>query len=186
MPGEIVIASGPFTVTLEFARQRRTTFRASVVHDGNGCQAGKNVVYAIPGGWQSACALGVSGDWVFYVKYRSLNVTAVGEPGPGRFSDVPGNQTTCDTVNIINTGCDTLVIDGISGCGNAPFSVDTTLTAHSIPPGGSTSIERVRDAHRAAQPATATVTVKSNAANGPLTIAVSVDGVTAVGPPRVE
>jgi hypothetical protein len=44
-----------------------------MIHDGNGCQAGKNVVYAIPGGWYSACALGVTGDWIVYAVYRQVN-----------------------------------------------------------------------------------------------------------------
>jgi hypothetical protein len=88
-------------------------------------------------------------------------------------------------VNITNTGCDTLVIDGISGCGSAPFSVDTTLTAHSIPPGGSTSLE-VCVTPTSNTPANCAVTVYSNAANGPLTIDVSVDAVTATGPPALD
>jgi hypothetical protein len=137
LPGEIVIPSGPFTVTLEFANENAGNFFApSMVHDGNGCQPGKNVVFATPGVWQDACALGVTGDWVVYVKYRSLNVTASAAPTTVTFSNVPLNQPTCSNVNITNTGCDTLVINGISGCGTAPFSIDTTLTAHSIPPGG--------------------------------------------------
>ena len=57
LPGRIAIASGPFTVALEFNQDNASDpFAASVVHDGNGCQGGKNVVFAIPGGWQSACA----------------------------------------------------------------------------------------------------------------------------------
>ena len=74
IPGEIVINSGAFTVALEFANANAGDFFApTVVHDGNGCQAGKNVVFAIPGGWTSACALGVTGDWVFYVVYKQRN-----------------------------------------------------------------------------------------------------------------
>jgi hypothetical protein len=36
----------------------------SVVTDNDGCQAGKNGIFAIPGGWFSSCVLGVSGDFV--------------------------------------------------------------------------------------------------------------------------
>lgn len=80
-PGQIVIPSGPFTVSLEFANDNANDpFAPSVVHDGNGCQNGKNFVYAIPGGWNNACALGVSGDWVMYAIYRRVNCpTGVGE-----------------------------------------------------------------------------------------------------------
>ena len=63
IPGEIIINSGPFSVTLEFLNSNSgDIFAPSVVHDGNGCQAGKNVVFAIPGGWSDACLLGVTGD----------------------------------------------------------------------------------------------------------------------------
>ena len=186
IPGEIVIPSGPFTVTLEFMTDNAGDFFApSVVYDGNGCQAGKNVVFAIPGGWQSACALGVSGDWVFYVKYRSLNVTQAASPPQVTFSNAPGNQTTCTTVNIQNTGCSTLVINGISGCGTAPFSVDTTLTSHSVAPGASTPIS-VCVTPTTPNNGNCSISVMSNASNSPTTINVTLDGVTAVGSPALN
>jgi len=74
LPGEIVINAGVFTTTLEFQNSNAgDPFSPTVVHDGNGCQAGKNVVFAIPGGWSSACALGVTGDWVFHIVYKQVN-----------------------------------------------------------------------------------------------------------------
>jgi hypothetical protein len=74
LPGEIIINSGEFAVTLEFANSNAGDIYApSMVHDGNGCQAGKNVVFAIPGGWYSACVLGVTGDWVVQAYYRQVN-----------------------------------------------------------------------------------------------------------------
>ncbi len=80
LPGEITVMSGPFTVALEFLNQNAGDIYApSVVSDGNGCQAGKNVVYAQPGGWSDACGLGVSGDWVMYAVYRPC----VGSVGVG-------------------------------------------------------------------------------------------------------
>jgi hypothetical protein len=90
LPGEIVVNSGPFTVTLEFLNENAgNPYAPSMVHDGNGCQTGKNVVFAIPGGWFDACLLGVTGDWVVYAVYRQVNCesgvgeefTAVGEAG---------------------------------------------------------------------------------------------------------
>jgi hypothetical protein len=72
--GNKVINSGPFTVSLKFLTTNAgDIFAPSVVHDGNGCQAGKNAVNAIPGGWNDACALGVTGDWVIGVVYRRVN-----------------------------------------------------------------------------------------------------------------
>lgn len=70
-PGEIVIPSGPFMASLEFLNQNAgDIFAPSIVHDGNGCQWGRNGVYVQPGGWSDACPLGVTGDWVMYVIYR--------------------------------------------------------------------------------------------------------------------
>jgi hypothetical protein len=81
IPGEILVDSGPFTITLEFLNANAGNIYApSVYSDGNGCQAGKNVVYAIPGGWYDACVLGVTGDWVMYAVYRQTDCGAgVGE-----------------------------------------------------------------------------------------------------------
>jgi FlgD Ig-like domain len=74
IPGDIVANTSPFTVTLEFANPNAgNPFAPSVVHDGNGCQPGKNVIFAIPGGWLDGCAAGVTGDWVFYAVYRRVD-----------------------------------------------------------------------------------------------------------------
>jgi hypothetical protein len=89
IPGEVSVASGPFTVTLEFLNSNAgDIFAPTVVHDGNGCQAGKNVVYAIPGGWKDACTLGITGDWVFYVVYRPCIATGI-DDGPFVASTAP-------------------------------------------------------------------------------------------------
>jgi len=56
-----------------------------VVHDGNGCQAGKNLVKADPDGWADACALGVTGDWVFTVTYKQDDCSVTGA-GDTRFA----------------------------------------------------------------------------------------------------
>jgi hypothetical protein len=181
-PGNVEIASGPITVTLEFLVDNVNDFFAgTVVNDGNGCQNGKNIIYAIPGGWINGCSGGVSGDWVFYIKYRSAQVTGDANPVRTFFSNPPLAQTTCDTVYVVNNGCEDLTIESITGCGAAPFSVDTTLTAHSVPPAGSTPIlvcvtptEAVTDS--------CVVTVKSNASNDPITFSVVVDVPTAVDP----
>lgn len=178
IPGEITIASGPFTVALEFNNPNAgDIFAPSVLYDG-ACQSGKNVIRAIPGGWKNACTEGVPGDWLIYVKYRSLKVTGQATPARTVFSSPPLSQTTCDTVYVVNTGCDDLVIDGISGCGNAPFSVDTTLTAHTVAPGTSTPI-LVCVTPTGAGMDSCLVTVTSNASNDPMTFRVVVDAMTA-------
>lgn len=187
IPGAVIIPSGPFTITLEFLNQNAgNSFAPSVVHDGNGCQAGKNVVFVIPGGWADACLLGVTGDWVFYVKYRSLKGIAAVAPSLVAFSGAPVNQTTCDTVYVRNDGCDTLVVEGINGCSTLPFSVDTTMTAHSILPGDSTAIV-VCVTPTGAGADSCTITVVSNAANGNQEITVTRDNTaTGIGAPQLE
>jgi hypothetical protein len=35
----------------------------SLVTDVDGCQPGRNAVFAIPGGWSDLCSFGASGDW---------------------------------------------------------------------------------------------------------------------------
>jgi hypothetical protein len=46
----------------------------NLIHDGNGCTpGGRNVIFAIdPDRWIDGCTQ-ISGDWVFFVKYRSVN-----------------------------------------------------------------------------------------------------------------
>jgi hypothetical protein len=88
-PGEIIIDSSPFTVTLRFLNGNSgNPYLPSTVHDGTSCQPGKNVVFAIPGGWSDGCSLGISGQWVFYVVYRKVNCGGAGSVPDGRF--LPG------------------------------------------------------------------------------------------------
>jgi len=179
-PGNKIINSGPFTVTLEFLNQNAgDIFAPSVYSDGNGCQPGKNVVKANPGGWADACLLGVTGDWVFYVKYRSLKAVASAAPTLVAFSGVGVGATAYDTVYVSNTGCDTLEVNGINGCTTSPFSLDTTLTNHSIAPGDSTPIVVCLMPTTAAADS-CTITVVSNADNGEQKIKVTKDN-TATG-----
>lgn len=186
LPGEIAIESGPFTVTLEFLNQNSgDPFAPTVVHDGNGCQTGKNVVYAIPGGWYDAVLLGVTGDWVFFVVYRPLRPASLAAaPESIVFSGVPANETSCDTVFITNEGCDMLLIHGISGCTVSPFSLDTTMTDHAIAPSNSTMfLTCVTPGGPGAD--SCTVTITSNDPSGPSLIPVLLDIVSAVGPTPV-
>ena len=61
-----VTAGQQFYVTLEFANDTHVgspNYSASVFRDVSGCQAGKNVLYAIPGGWFNFCTF-LQGDLV--------------------------------------------------------------------------------------------------------------------------
>lgn len=181
LPGDRIIESGPFTVTLEFLNQTyNDLFAPTVVHDGTGGTLGKNVVYAIPGGWNDAVTLGVTGNWVFFVTYRSLAPTAAVGPSAVVFNDVPAYVASCDTIAIRNEGCDTLSIAGIIGCDSGPFSVDTTLTAHEVPPNDSTHVV-VCVTPAEAGPDACVLNVVSNASNGTQTIDVALGAVSNVG-----
>lgn len=186
LPGEIVIGSGPFTVTLEFFNQNTgDPFAPTVVHDGNGCLSGKNVIYAIPGGWYDACDLGVTGDWIFYVVYRPHRPASL-SPAPASvvFSGVPLSETSCDTVFISNDGCDTLLIEGIAGCAMPPFSLDTTMTDHAVAPAGGTMLLACVTP---TTPGTDSclVTIASNGLSGTTSIPVLLDIVSGAGPQTV-
>ncbi len=83
LAGNRIIPSGKFMVTLVFGvTNAGMVMSPSVVHDGNGCIAGRNTVgsFSFPGFWRDACSLGVTGDWVFQVVYRRVNCQA---PCPG-------------------------------------------------------------------------------------------------------
>lgn len=87
LPGQVVINDGAFLVALEiFNANAGMTTAPTVVHDGNGCTPGRNSVYAFtPGGqWLDACALGVTGDWLFQIEYRPLSCDT--EPCPADVS----------------------------------------------------------------------------------------------------
>jgi hypothetical protein len=132
LPGQIIIDSAPFTVTLEFFNQNAgDPFAPTVVHDGNGCQPGKNVVFAVPGVWNDACLLGVSGNWIFYVFYRK---TSCGAPGsvpdghlvsgtPMRMAKASGGQLTLTWSPSCSTAdTDYLVYEGFAGAYYSHFS----------------------------------------------------------------
>ncbi|MDD5065106.1 MAG: hypothetical protein PHQ35_10180 [Phycisphaerae bacterium] len=70
-----VVSGQSFYVTLEFANDTDVgSGKASVVRDTDGCQAGRNVLYAIPGGWFNLCLLGVPGDLVIRAVVESGSV----------------------------------------------------------------------------------------------------------------
>ena len=115
LPGAIIVSSGPFTVALEFLNSNSgDPFSPSVVHDGNGCQLGKNVVYALPGGWRDACLLGVTGDWVFYVVYRQVNC-----PDPTLSGSVPDGATRPGTPLSVSKLGSNLLLSWSASCGAA-------------------------------------------------------------------
>lgn len=84
-----VVGDGPVTVTLEFANENAGTFGPTMIHDGNGCQPGKNVIFAVPGGWLDGCAAGLTGDWVTFLRYQPNCGTSDAPGAPEIVSDRP-------------------------------------------------------------------------------------------------
>jgi len=101
-------------------------------------------------------------------------------PSPVVFAQAAGNDTTCVSVHVANTGVAPMTIDGIFGCGSNPFSVDTTATSHSLAPGDTTTID-VCVMPTGPGPDSCVVTVVSSAVNSPTVIPVRLEVVTAVG-----
>jgi hypothetical protein len=104
----------------------------------------------------------------------------VAVPSPVDFTGIPVNQTTCDTVFIINDGPTNLTINGFDGCTTPPFDVDTSLVDYSLAPGDSTKVV-VCVTPTQQGPESCNITVYSNAINSPTVIPVSMDIVTAIG-----
>jgi len=70
--GPALVNSGPFMVSIEFNLNNvGLPYLASTIMDANGCQPGRNAIYAIPGGWMDGCDAGLSGDWVMHIVYRT-------------------------------------------------------------------------------------------------------------------
>jgi hypothetical protein len=177
--GPIRVDAGSFTVALELANSNAgMIFSPSVVHDGNGCHAGRNFV--LTGGvWQDACAIGFTGDWEFLVSYRSLVPPALSAaPAAVSLLDVPLNTTACATVVLANSGVDTLTIRGIAGCGNVTFAIDSSMTSHRLPPGGQTTLGICATPHTV-DPASCSVQIIHDR-GGSVTIPVSCRPTTSV------
>jgi hypothetical protein len=106
--------------------------------------------------------------------------TLAAEPPSLNFGSAPGNETTCDSVCIINTGTAAVTIDSIVGCSSPPFDIDTTGTSHTLAP-GDTAKFAVCVTPTANDPDTCTITIFSDASNDPVTVGVSMDIPTAIG-----
>jgi hypothetical protein len=115
-------------------------------------------------------------------EYADLGWTAA-SPSPLVFLEVPGYETTCDTIRVINSGGLPCTISGIHGCTIAPFSMDTTMTTHALAAWDTTEIV-VCVTPTTADPDTSEVTIVSDAWNSPTTVQVRIDAVTAVEPDR--
>lgn len=145
--GPVTINAQPFTVTLRFFNSNNSPpYGPSVVEDGNGITSGKNVVKAIGfpfSGWYDAQSLGVSGDWVFYIKYRPHCGTGGGNPGTAFcLGDGTGNVCPCDPGQAGQSGQGCANSTGQGGrieASGTPSVANDTITLHLSHLPGSTS-----------------------------------------------
>ncbi len=72
-----------FVVDLELLNQTSGTgpFGPDVAWDADGCQSGKNAIFVVPSGWNDACLLGVTGDWVIRAIIDASPCGPAPEPG---------------------------------------------------------------------------------------------------------
>lgn len=148
-PGPLTINSQPFTVALKFFNTNNNPpYGPSMIEDSNGITPGRNVVYAIGipfTGWFDAQTLGVSGDWVVYIKYKANCGTGGGNPGTAYcFGDGTGAACPCDPgqAGQPGQGCSNTTGEGgrIEASGT-PSVANDTLTLHlSHLPGSSTAV----------------------------------------------
>jgi predicted outer membrane repeat protein len=123
----------------------------------------------------------IIGDVIDMGAYEFQGAFIAAHPSPLVFSQVPGHDTTCDTLYVVNDGDTTCTIEGIQGCDVPPFSMDTTMTEHVLEPGDTTEIV-VCVTPTTQGPDTSTVTVVSDAWNSPTTVSVQFVAATAVRP----
>jgi hypothetical protein len=71
-----------FVVSFRFFNSPSPIFGPSVCTDINGCQFGKNGLFAIPGGWLNLCSFGASGDFIIRAVVECGDV-----PGPCCLND---------------------------------------------------------------------------------------------------
>jgi len=88
--GHVLVQQAPVAATLQFQLSNANNIYApTLVHDGNGCTSGMNLIKAIPGGWMDACSAGITGDWVFHLVYRQVNCLSDVDDGIRTITTVP-------------------------------------------------------------------------------------------------
>jgi hypothetical protein len=137
LPGQILVNSGPITATIRLFNPTPGLGPAPV-HDGNGCQSPRNVIFAVPGGWLNACSAGVSGDWQVHLVYRPQN--CAGQTFCA--GDGTGSPCPCGNTGAPEHGCDNAQGTGGVRMEFSAFNPDNmgggtgTITATGYPPAG--------------------------------------------------
>jgi hypothetical protein len=96
-----------------------------------------------------------------------------------RFELALCNDVVCDTFHVSSTGSDTCTLSDIYGCTASPFSLDTSMTVMTLPPGESTEFV-VCATPEVAGVDTCTVTVASDGWGSPMELGVWIEVVVGV------
>jgi len=133
-----VVNTQTFVVSFKFLNTP-PSLGPSVVTDVDGCQAGKNAIFAVPGGWLNSCSLGVTGDFVIravidcnptqaccFDPSGCLDLSTDDCGTAGGFSQ--GTGTDCATTNCFPTGA----------CCQADGTCSDDVTADDCVAGGGT------------------------------------------------
>jgi hypothetical protein len=82
-------AGATFTVGVKLLNGTLFENFSTLATDADGCQPGKSLIFAVPGGWTDACALGVSGDMFVRARVLTEGPTGYGAGTPGTGGLVP-------------------------------------------------------------------------------------------------
>ena len=102
--------------------------------DVDGCQPGKNLIFAIPGGWTDACSFGVSGDLIVRVKVLTEGPANYGLGTPG----TAGLTPVIDAAGPWYEGSSSFAWTAAQAAPGAPGFLGISTAASSLPLFGGT------------------------------------------------
>lgn len=128
-----------FVISLDFAQAPPAPNGPSIVRDTDGCQAGRNTIFAIPPSqWFSSCDLGLTGDWVIRAVVDcqagglSADLSATVNSNPVRYT---AGQPLQFTIDLSNAGPSTVL--GASVLDAFPAALSNVIWACSAGVGAS-------------------------------------------------
>ncbi|HKE02004.1 MAG TPA: hypothetical protein VKE69_13395 [Planctomycetota bacterium] len=103
-------AGSTFTIGAKFEQDGGLSGLTSVVTDTSGIQSGKNLVFAVPGGWSTAESLGISGDFAI-----RADVTTNGPTNYGAGTVGSNGVPTIGSFGLWSVGSASFAIEGTNG-----------------------------------------------------------------------
>lgn len=141
-----VAANETVVVALEFAQTPQQFVDPSVVRDVDGNTAGRNVIFANPGGWINSALAGVQGDWVIRAVVNCTAVATTADVGVTMSANLPAYTAGAPlqyTIVVTNAGpaaANATLVDTFPAAYQSPTWTCTPSGGASCPAGGSGSI----------------------------------------------